>query len=54
MCSYRDNDGATGRWHFEDGKGVCRAPVTQRPHVRERPRYVDVIIDGAGRQRVWF
>lgn len=54
MCSYRDNGGATGSWHFEDGKRVCKALVTQRPHVREQPRYVDVAIDGAGRQRVWF
>jgi len=54
MCSHRDNGGATGRWHFEGGKRVCKALVTQRPHVREQPRYVDVTIDGAGRQRVWF
>jgi hypothetical protein len=54
MCSYRDNGGPTGSLHFEDGKRVCKAPVTQRPHVREQPRYVDVTIDGAGRQRVWF
>ena len=54
MCSDRDNGGAAGRWHFEDGKRVCKALVTQRPHVREQPRYVDVTNDGAGRQRVWF
>ncbi len=54
MCSYRDNGATTGSWHFEDGKRVCKALVTQRPHVREQPRYVDVAIDGAGRQRVWF
>lgn len=54
MCSYRDNGGASGRWHFEDGKRVCKALVTQHPYVREQPRYVDVTIDGAGRQRVWF
>jgi hypothetical protein len=44
----------SGRWHFEDGRRVCKALVTARPHVREQPRYVDVTIDGAGRQRVWF
>lgn len=44
----------TGRWHFEAGQRVCKAIVTARPYVREQPRYVDVTIDGAGRQRVWF
>ena len=54
MCSYRDDGGAMGCWRFEDGKRVCKMLVTQRPHVRERPRYIDITIDGAGRQRVWF
>jgi hypothetical protein len=44
----------SGHWYFEDGRRVCKAIVTARPHIREQPRYVDVTIDGAGRQRVWF
>ncbi|NKB84811.1 hypothetical protein HED51_24020 [Ochrobactrum grignonense] len=43
-----------GRWDFSDGKRVCKAYVTARPHVREQPRYIDLTIDGAGQQRVWF
>lgn len=54
MCRHDDNGGAAGRWHFEGGMQVCKALVTQRPHFRKQPRYVDVTIDGAGRQRVWF
>lgn len=44
----------SGRWYFEDGTRMCKAFVTMRPHMREQPRYVDVTIDGIGRQRVWF
>lgn len=57
----RDLDGGdragalgSGRWNFEDGERVCKAFVTARPHIREQPRYVDITIDGAERQRVWF
>ncbi|MCK4207326.1 hypothetical protein J3U99_21425 [Brucella pituitosa] len=54
MCRRDDSGGATGRWYFEEGQRVCKAFITKRPNVREQPRYVDVTIDGAGRQRVWF
>lgn len=54
MCRHDGNEGVRGHWHFEDGQRVCKAFVTQRPHVRDQPRYVDVTIDGVGRQRVWF
>lgn len=54
MCRRDDNGGPTGQWYFEEGRRVCRAFVTTRLNVREQPRYVDVTIDGAGRQRVWF
>lgn len=53
-CRNDDSGGISGRWHIEDGKRVCEALVTARPHLREQPRYVDVTIDGVGRQRVWF
>ncbi|MES4992424.1 hypothetical protein ACTJJ7_11265 [Phyllobacterium sp. 22229] len=54
MCRRDDSGGGTGLWYVEEGKRVCKAFVTKRPNVREQPRYVDVTIDGAGRQRVWF
>lgn len=54
MCRSDHSNVATGQWYFEDAKRVCKAFVAKRPNVREQPRYVDVTIDGAGRQRVWF
>ncbi|MEO4002102.1 hypothetical protein [Mesorhizobium sp. CAU 1732] len=53
-CRHDESGAMTGSWHVENGTRVCKAFVTARPHVREQPRYVDVTIDGAGRQRVWF
>lgn len=53
-CRRDDGGQATGQWDFEEGKRVCKAFVTKRPNVRDQPRYVDVTIDGVGRQRVWF
>lgn len=40
------------RWY--DRERQCRRHVTMRPHVRSQPHYVDVTIDGIGRQRVWY
>lgn len=54
VCSRDDNGAGTGQWYLEEGKRFCKAFVTKRPNVREKPRFVDVTIDGAGRQRVWF
>lgn len=45
---------ASARWDYSDGKPVCKAHLTARPHLREQPRYIDLTIDGSGRQRVWF
>jgi hypothetical protein len=42
------------RWGQTGGRRQCMAYATSRPLVRERPRYIDVTIDGAGKQRVWF
>lgn len=41
-------------WSWNGGTRQCRRSVTTRPHVRSKPRYVDVTIDGIGRQRVWY
>ena len=43
---------AGGRWNGRERQ--CRRYVRTRPHVRSQPRYVDVTIDGIGRQRVWY
>ena len=54
MCMHDDGGGTSGRWSVEDGKRVCKAFVAARPNIRSQPRYVDVTIEGLGRQRVWF
>jgi hypothetical protein len=58
LCSSVGDGGGigapSGRWQSENGRRVCKAIVSARPHMREQPRYVDVTIDGAGSQRVWF
>lgn len=58
-CRIDDSGGHFGthgsaRGEFSDGKSVCKALETVRPHVREQPRYIDLAIEGAGRHRVWF
>lgn len=41
-------------WRWNGQERQCQRYVTMRPHVRSQPRYVDVTIDGVGRQRVWY
>jgi hypothetical protein len=53
-AAWRDNAKQTGHWSWEDGRRVCKAILTVKPHLREQPHFVDVTIDGVGRQRVWF
>jgi hypothetical protein len=50
------NDGSaiSPRWQKENGHYQCMAYTVARPLVREKPRYIDVTIDGVGKQRVWF
>jgi len=56
----RDGGGASNgsvispRWQQSDGRHQCVAYTMSRPLVREKPRYIDVTIDGVGKQRVWF
>lgn len=56
MCSsvFDRGQARQGRWYQDGGSRVCKAIITKQPHVRERPRFVDVTIDGVGHQRVWF
>ena len=42
------------RWVSSGGQRQCMAFVTAQPSVRAQPHFVDVTIDGAGTQRVWF
>lgn len=43
-----------GQWERAQGQRVCVAYRLKPPHVRQRPRFVDLTIDGAAPQRVWF
>lgn len=42
------------RWQRQDGRFRCIGYPVVRPNVRSQPHYVDVTIDGAGTQRVWY
>ncbi|WP_445253721.1 hypothetical protein [Ochrobactrum sp. MYb379] len=42
------------QWQSVNGQLRCMGYTTARPLVREQPNYIDVTIDGAGKQRVWF
>ncbi|MBE0559977.1 hypothetical protein [Brucella sp. JSBI001] len=52
----RNDDGlfVDAKWHYEKGYRQCMGHKTARPLVREKPNYIDVTIDGVGKQRVWF
>lgn len=50
-CS--SNRGSSG-WSWNGRVRQCRRYVFRRPHVRSQPHYVDVTIEGIGRQRVWY
>ena len=60
FCSW-DRDGGSSnnsvmspRWQRDNGRTQCMAYTVERPLVRDKPRYIDVTIDGVGKQRVWF
>lgn len=44
----------SAQWQSENGQLQCTGYLTARPLVREQPNYIDVTIDGVGKQRVWF
>lgn len=52
--SFRDRSVLSPRWQREDGRRHCMGYPTALPNVRPQPHYVDVTIDGAARQRVWY
>lgn len=60
-CSFRRKGQAgvqgavvSQQWKRQDGRLQCIAQVTTRPNVRHHPHYIDVIIEGVGKQRVWY
>lgn len=61
LCSLdRDNRSShsysalSARWHRQDGRPQCMGYPITRPNIRARPHYIDVTIDGVGKQRVWY
>jgi hypothetical protein len=50
----QDSSQSPARWVREHGRSVCKGTVAVAPNQREKPHFVDVTIDGQGRQRVWF
>ncbi|PDT07229.1 hypothetical protein [Rhizobium sp. M1] len=50
----RDNSVLSPHWQRVDGHRQCMGYPISRPNVRSQPHYVDVTIDGAGKQRVWY
>ena len=52
---YSNNDRITSAtWRRREGPTECRRYVTTRPHVRPQPHYIDLTINGVGKQRVWY
>lgn len=61
LCSSdRDNYGGSSssivlpRWQEVGGHLRCIGYAVMRPNVRSQPHYIDVMIDGVGKQRVWY
>lgn len=54
-CTSSDGGRTTSAyWRWSEGRAVCQRYVTASPNVRPQPHYVDVTIDGIGKQRVWY
>ncbi len=45
---------ASPRWQREGGRFQCMAHIFARPNIRQQPYYIDVTIEGVGKQRVWY
>ena len=50
----RGINGSGARWERVGQGYVCKAFVSKPANVRSKPRYIDLNIQGAGVQRVWF
>ncbi|WP_091917136.1 hypothetical protein [Mesorhizobium sp. YR577] len=44
----------SARWQREGGRFQCVAKIATRPNVRAQPHFIDVTIEGVGKQRVWY
>jgi hypothetical protein len=53
-CFFGDDRVTSATWRLREGRTECRRYVTTRPNLRPQPHYVDVTIDGVGKQRVWY
>lgn len=54
-CTSNEGGRATpAHWRWSEGRAVCQRYVTTSPNVRPQPHYVDVTIEGIGKQRVWY
>ncbi len=49
-----DRMNSSAAWRRRDGRTQCQRYVTTRPNIRPQPHSIDVIIDGVGKQRVWY
>lgn len=61
FCShYGDAGGAerdsviSAHWQRKNGRFQCVANVLAQPNIREKPRFIDITIDGVGKKRVWY
>lgn len=61
LCSYdRENRGGgpdpivSPRWLSIGDRLQCMGYAITRPNIRPQPHYIDVTIDGVGKQRVWY
>lgn len=61
LCALdRDNRGSqsnsvlSARLQRLDGRLQCTGYPLTRPNIRKQPHYIDVSIDGVGKQRVWY
>lgn len=52
---YSGNDRITSAtWRWSEGRRECQRYVSTRPNVRPKPHYIDMTIDGFGKQTVWY
>ncbi|WP_132536719.1 hypothetical protein [Rhizobium sp. PP-F2F-G48] len=49
-----DNRRSTARWVRDGDRLVCKETVAAAPNRRDKPRFVDITIDGQNRQRIWY
>ncbi|MEI2298724.1 hypothetical protein [Ensifer sp. MJa1] len=53
-CNFDENRTPTVAWPRMHDHTRCQRYLTTRPNIRPQPHYIDVTIDGVGKQRVWY